>query len=229
MFTGLHWLESNERDLHGAEKSHNEEGVVRHVDPLGEPTHQQEDEDMEGDEVDDEDVSSPGRDHVEIGQSSPGSPVNWAGLHCLDPEVVGEHEGEDSDALIVVAPRHGPADVAGHDGNEAGSEEPRALRPEFLGQEVGGDRRQSREERSQEDTDVSDVNRDVEEAQHVMNGAGGDHQAGVDSPTYDPAQRVPGSLVKPVEEIIISVLHHVGRCPVVEPGNGSILSRCKSD
>ena len=180
---------------------------------------------MERDEVDDEDVSSPGGDHVEVSQCRPGSPVDRAGLHCFDPEVVGEHQGEDCDALIVVAPRHGPADVAGHDGNEAGSEESGALRPEFLGEEVGGDGRQSGEERSQEDADVSDVDRDVEEAQHVVDGAGGEHEAGVDSSAHDPAQGVPGSLVKPVEEIIVAVLHHVGRRPVVEPGNITILSR----
>ena len=33
----------------------------------------------------------------------------------------------------------------------------------------------------------------------------------------DPAQRVPGSLIKPVEEIVESLLHHVMRGAVVKP------------
>ena len=57
-------------------------------------------------QVDDKDVASPGRDHVEVGQSCPGGPVDGAGLDGLDPQVVGEHEGEDGDALVVVGSGH---------------------------------------------------------------------------------------------------------------------------
>ena len=34
MLRGLDGLEPDERDLHRAEETHDEEGVVRHVDPL---------------------------------------------------------------------------------------------------------------------------------------------------------------------------------------------------
>ena len=42
-------------------------------------------------------------------------------------------------------------------------------------------------------------------------------------PTDDPTQRVPGSLVEPVEEVVESLLHHVVRGPVVKPVN----TRCR--
>ena len=44
-----------------------------------------EDEDMHGDEVDEEDVSAPRGDHVEVGHGAEGRPVDVASLHTLDP------------------------------------------------------------------------------------------------------------------------------------------------
>ncbi len=82
---------------------------------------------------------TPSRHHVEVGQGTPCGPVDRAGLDSLDPQVVGEHEGEDGDALIVVRPGHGARDVSRHDGDETSGEESGALRPQLLGQQIGGD------------------------------------------------------------------------------------------
>ena len=57
---------------------------------------------MERDEVDDEDVAAPRRHHVEVRESCPHGPVYGPRLDGLDPEVVGEHKGEDGDALVVI-------------------------------------------------------------------------------------------------------------------------------
>jgi len=46
---GLDRLEPDEGDLHGAEEAEDEEGVVGHIDPVGEPVHQDQDEDVERD------------------------------------------------------------------------------------------------------------------------------------------------------------------------------------
>jgi len=46
---GLDRLEADEGDLHGAEEAEDEEGVVGHIDPVGEPVHQDQDEDVERD------------------------------------------------------------------------------------------------------------------------------------------------------------------------------------
>ena len=59
MLGGLDRLEPDEGDLHGAEESDDEERVVRHVDPLTESVHEDEDEDVQRDQVDDEHVAAP--------------------------------------------------------------------------------------------------------------------------------------------------------------------------
>lgn len=59
MLWGLNRLKPDEGDLHGAEQSEDEEGVVGDVDPVWEPVHQDQDKDMKRDQVDDEDVSAP--------------------------------------------------------------------------------------------------------------------------------------------------------------------------
>ena len=42
------------------------------------PAHGEEHEDVEGNEVDDEDISTPGGDHVEVGEGCPGSEIHGA-------------------------------------------------------------------------------------------------------------------------------------------------------
>ena len=63
---------------------------------------------MEGNDVDEEDISAPGGDHVEVGQRAEGRPVHVARLHRLDPEVVGEQHAEDGNALVIIGPGHRP-------------------------------------------------------------------------------------------------------------------------
>ena len=148
--------------------------------------------------------------HVKVGQRGPRGPVHGPGLDSLDPQVVGEHEGEDGDALVVVRPGHRSGDVPGHDGDETGREKSRPARPELLGEQVSRDGRETAEQRRQEDADVPDVGRDVEVGEDVVDGPGRDHQTGVDRSTDDPTERVPGAVVEPVEEVVEAILDHVG-------------------
>ena len=53
---------------------------------------------------------------------------------------------------------------------------------------------QTGEGRRKHDTDISDVDRDVEEVQGVVDDAGGDHQAWIHCPANDTAERVPCGL-----------------------------------
>ena len=101
--------------------------------------------------------------HVKVGQRGPRGPVHGPGLDSLDPQVVGEHEGEDGDALVVVRPGHRSGDVPGHDGDETGREKSRPARPELLGEQVGDEDGEGGEEGRQEDADVPDVHGEVEE------------------------------------------------------------------
>ena len=48
---------------------------------------------------------------------------------------------------------------------------------QLLGEVVGDDDGEGGEERSQEHTHVADVNGDVEEVHHVVDGSGGHHEA----------------------------------------------------
>ena len=60
MFAGPDWLEAHKGHLHRHDEAQEVEGGVGHVDAGGEPSHQQEDKDVEGHQVDDEDIPSPG-------------------------------------------------------------------------------------------------------------------------------------------------------------------------
>lgn len=56
-----------------------------------------------------------------------------------------------------------------------------------------------------------------------MYGARGDHKARVDGAPDDTPQGVPCSLVKPIQKIVKTMLHHVSRRAVVEPKNADCL------
>lgn len=91
------------------------------------------------------------------------------------PEVVGELQGEDGDALIVEGASDGAGDVAGDDGDEAGCQQPCALVPQLARQQEGGDGSETTENWRQEDTHVPDVHRDVEHVEDVVDEAGSRH------------------------------------------------------
>ena len=65
------------------------------------------------------------------------------------------------------------------DGNEAGSKQPCPLAPHLLGEEVDSQGRHATEDGGQEDADVPDVQRNVQEVKKPVDGARGHHQPGV--------------------------------------------------
>ena len=95
------------------------------------------------------------------------------------PEVVGELQGEDGDALVVEGAGHRAGDVAGDDGDEAGGQQAGALAPQLLGQQVGGDGGEAAEHGRQEHAHVPDVHRDVEQVEDVVDEARRHHEARV--------------------------------------------------
>ena len=171
---------------------------------MGEPSRDHEDEHVDGDDVDEKHIASPGAHHVEVSHRAEGSPVDVASLDTLDPEIVGEQHAEYGDALVVVAPRHGPADVSRHDGDHTGGGEAGTHTVEFRGQEVGDDGREGGEEGGEEHADLPHINGHVESVKDVEDGAGRNHQSGVNGASDNAAQRIPGSVIKPVVEIVES-------------------------
>lgn len=91
------------------------------------------------------------------------------------PEIVGELQSEDGNALVVERACDRAGDVSRDDGNEAGRQQPCALVPQLPRQQEGGDGRQTAEHRCQKDTHVTDVDGDVEQVEHVVNKAGSHH------------------------------------------------------
>ena len=69
--------------------------------------------------------------------------------------------------------------IALTNGDEAGGKEPRPLTPDFLGEEVDGQSGHAAEDGGQEDADVADVQRNVQQMEEPVDGAGSDHQPGV--------------------------------------------------
>lgn len=92
------------------------------------------------------------------------------------PEVVGELQGENGNALIIERAGHGAGDVAGYDGDETCRQQPRTLIPQLSCQQEGGDGGQAAEDGRQEHANVSDVNGHMEQIQYVVNQTRRHHQ-----------------------------------------------------
>lgn len=59
---------------------------------------------MEGDEIGDEDITTPRRDHITVEQRGQSTPHDGAVLDGLDPQVEGEDEEENGNCFVIVAP-----------------------------------------------------------------------------------------------------------------------------
>eukprot|EP00053_Salpingoeca_punica_P010929 m.97584 g.97584 ORF g.97584 m.97584 type:complete len:573 (+) comp15536_c0_seq2:800-2518(+) len=209
-------LEADKGDLHGEQRAKHVDGREGHVDAVVEAAHGHEGQDVQRNEVDQEDIATPGGDHVKVGHGADGRPAERAGLDSLDPEVVRVDHAEDGNGLVIIGTRHRARNVAGHNGNEAGSHEAGAPVLQLLGDQVGDDGGERGEERGEEDADVADVHGHVDVVHEVEDERGGDHEARVDGAADDAAERVPGAVVKPVVEVVEALLHQVLRGAVVE-------------
>lgn len=95
-----------------------------------------------------------------------------------------------------------PRDVGRHDGGEGGGEQTgRGALGDLGGEEVGGDRSQRREDGRDEHTHVADVDRQVQEVHDPVEHGGGEHQAGVDGASDGAAQRVPSTVIEPIQKL----------------------------
>lgn len=186
--------EADERDLHAGQRAQCVPGRVADVQPGAEPSHADEDEGVQGQHVGDEDVSTPRADHVSVEQGTQASPHHTALFDRLDPQVEGEDQQEDCNGLVVVAARNRAGDVSRCDAHEcSGHETGRGRRAHLSGDQVGSERSQAGEAGCKEHTDVADVDRDGEEAEEVVDDAGGDHEAWVEGATGNTAEGMPCS------------------------------------
>lgn len=79
--------------------------------------------------------------------------------------------------------------------------------------------------------DFPDMNLDVQRIQYEMNGAGRNHQAGINGAADDTSQRIPSAFVEPIQKRIKSILDHVMSRSIIEPekkNNADFMKFAKS-
>ena len=78
---------------------------------------------MAAHQVQNKDISTPGSDHVKVGQTSQGTEemavVVVTGTETADPKQKGEAHGTDGDGFVVEATTDGPHEMGGNDRHEA--------------------------------------------------------------------------------------------------------------
>jgi hypothetical protein len=63
------------------------------------------------------------------------------------------------------------------------------------------------------------VDRNVEQRENVVNGSGCDHEARINCPAHNSSQRIPGTVIKPIQELVEIMLHHVCSSTIIEPND----------
>lgn len=115
--------ETNKGDLHARERAESVPGGVADVESGAVPSHADQDKGVQRQQVGDEDVASPRRNHVSVEEGSQSTPGDGAQLQTLDPQEEGEDQQEDGNGLVVVTASNGTRDVAGSDAHEDCGEE----------------------------------------------------------------------------------------------------------
>jgi hypothetical protein len=112
MFRCADGLKPDKGDLHGGECSEGIVRTIRDVETGRVTTHEEQDKGVEGEQVCDEDVSSPCGDHVKVKEGGESSPKGTSCFEGTDPEEEGEHEQENGNGFVVVGSCHRSRDVA---------------------------------------------------------------------------------------------------------------------
>ena len=94
--------ETDKGNLHAGKRAQRIPTCVADVQTRAVSAHAQQDKDVERKQVGDEDVSTPGRDHVSVKQCGESAPHDGTQLDTLDPQVESEDEEEDGNGLVVV-------------------------------------------------------------------------------------------------------------------------------
>lgn len=112
------WQETDEWNLHTCKRTETIPGGVADVQSGAVSAHADEHESVKGQQVGDEDVSTPCRHHVSVEKGSQSTPGDGTQLQTLDPQVEGKDEQEDGDGLVVVTTCNGTGDIAWSNAHE---------------------------------------------------------------------------------------------------------------
>ena len=192
MLRAANGQESNKGNLHTRQRAEGKPRGVTDVEPGAVASHADQNEGVQGQQIGDEDISTPRRDHVSVKQRGQRAPEHGAVLDSLNPQEEGEDKQEDSNGLVVVTTGDRTRDIPRRDAHEGCGEQSGGGRGDhFGGQEVCRERSETGETWGEEDTDVTDVDWEREGAQEVVDSTASDHQSGVQRATGDTTERMP--------------------------------------
>lgn len=86
------WQEADKRNLHTGKRPESIPGSVADVEAWAIPTHTDQNKRMQGEQVRDEDISTPSGHHVPVEERRQGSPKHRTVLDGLDPEEEGKYQ-----------------------------------------------------------------------------------------------------------------------------------------
>lgn len=86
----------------------------------------------------------------------------------------------------------------------------------LLGQRIGDQCGEGREERCQEYAHISYIDGYVQHPHQPIQGRRGEHQAGVDGAADDAAQRIPGAIIEPIVKLVEALLGKEPRGAVIK-------------
>lgn len=218
MLTGSDDLEVDESNQHCHHRAQGVKHAVCDVNSHVELIDEHRSQDKNWDYVDDETISAPSSDHIEILQGACNSPQNGSCVHSSNPEEECVDESSDRDCLIIVRASNTSRDVRWHNGDEESSKEAGVDSVcALFRQEEGRHGGESSKHRSQEDTYVPDIKWEGEEVKCPFDESRGDHDPWENGSTNDSAKWVPRLTVIPIPKVVKAFIVEVLGGPVIEP------------
>jgi hypothetical protein len=99
--------EADKRNLHTGQCTKSKPRGVADIKPGRVTAHEDQHQGMQGQQIGDEDIASPSRNHVAIKECRQGTPSDGTFLDSLDPEIEGEDEKEDGNGFVIIAASNG--------------------------------------------------------------------------------------------------------------------------
>lgn len=110
--------ESNEWNLHASQCTKRIPSGVADIEPRAVPSHTDQDEGVQREQVGDENVTTPSRDHISIEQCTKRRPHRRTLFQALDPKIEGKDEQENGDGFVIVTSGNGSGDIPRSDAHE---------------------------------------------------------------------------------------------------------------
>mmetsp|Transcript_41469 Transcript_41469/g.71933 ORF Transcript_41469/g.71933 Transcript_41469/m.71933 type:complete len:461 (-) Transcript_41469:228-1610(-) len=223
-------VKSHKRHGHGHQRAQRVEHRVGDVEARGIATTDNHNHREDGDNVDNKHIPTPRGDHVIVRQGAHAGPHHRAGMHGFHPQVEGENQRKDGHTFVIVRTTDGSGNIGRHHGSEGSRQQTRGgALSDFCGQQIRGNRRQSRENRRNEHAHVADVDGQMQEVHDPIEHRCGKHEARINGASDGTTKRIPPTIVKPVKELQKALVSKVLCSAKVEVGIKLVDDRLVSD